>query len=40
MEGHLVAVQNPAFMRLFKENIKLTGQLEVLEYDHPVTPYH
>jgi hypothetical protein len=26
-------------MCLFKENIKLTGQLEALEYDHPVTLY-
>ncbi|KAN0125372.1 hypothetical protein V8E53_015562 [Lactarius tabidus] len=30
-EGHLFAVQNPAYMHLFKENMKLTGQLESLE---------
>jgi hypothetical protein len=30
----LITAQNSAYMRLYKDNIKLTGHIESLEYDH------
>ena len=39
-EQDLIAMQNPAYMHLFTENIKLTGHLEVLEYIHCLSLAH